>query len=723
MKTIINPKLTFEANFKKDYNRLFGEKAMSSYLQQKQEQQENNLDKDINDVYNVIYNSLENLALHGRYSAFKSLFKALTTTLDDEISCDYILQNLAGDVFKKGNDIAKAEELYAKAYKCADLNDVKNYLNIEKNYLDSLLTDNDSFKKKIEILKERGIPQSTVNYLELHSLLGLENGNTDYAGAATLTAYRIARNNNILSDDTAIKAATVLLSNGEFDYSIEVCKERLDKLKKEHRVFTYEFLNLLTLLAINNYHSKQDNEKIKNTFLNAYELESEVNSEQLREMIEYYLLRISFETPDEKIDDAILNKYKIEDNNKEKVIYKLAVDFIDNTENTQYAKELSNVIGDCYYKQNKEVAFDHYSRAITILKNNKEKNSEELVRLYTRLAELYPENKQLYDIEISNLGILTTLPLDNLIKTVELKADNISTIMHKVLEDSKSTEEEKQIAKTELLFLKLSQNFDFSKTTKEISIELETLDRMNSITQNASVARYLYNKYLELSKIKYDSSNYYESANLHEKAELYISMLDLSDYERAKFKADSTLLWYKNKSYYYAERECLDFLKLISKLDKVDTVYSFDISKLINGKTDEESRKIAATFETLGIINIKNKNYCDAISYYQKAIDIREALSLKDLYLANDYAAMARLAILGYSWFGDNLSSKDYHNKCLNILKDKYQNEPITIEEQEFHKKYYGYNLTSIGKFLGFRNDSAIIDNFKCYNKELNICE
>ena len=110
------------------------------------------------------------------------------------------------------------------------------------------------------------------------------------------------------------------------------------------------------------------------------------------------------------------------------------------------------------------------------------------------------------------------------------------------------------------------------------------------------------------------------------------------------------------------------------------------------------------------------------------AVNIREKLKDKDFQLANSYAALARLAILNAALFNTKRpnSSKEMHNKCLEILKNKYPNNSITKEEEIFHKKYYGIKPASLGKYIKnpfSDGNKAFIEKFKCYNKELSICE
>ena len=109
--------------------------------------------------------------------------------------------------------------------------------------------------------------------------------------------------------------------------------------------------------------------------------------------------------------------------------------------------------------------------------------------------------------------------------------------------------------------------------------------------------------------------------------------------------------------------------------------------------------------------------------YYRKGAQIREKLRDKDLFLANDYAALARLKILGFWSLDNDEYSSDLHQKCLKILKDKYPMEQITRDEIAFHDKYYGNGLVSVMKFMPWNKNSHMIEKFKCYNKELNICE
>lgn len=45
-----------------------------------------------------------------------------------------------------------------------------------------------------------------------------------------------------------------LTSDSEFEMSSRICKNRLDRLKRENKAYTYEFLKYVTLLGVNSYY-------------------------------------------------------------------------------------------------------------------------------------------------------------------------------------------------------------------------------------------------------------------------------------------------------------------------------------------------------------------------------------------------------------------------------------------------------------------------------------
>lgn len=700
-------------NFKsasQDYANLSGENEFKKYNREYCALQNEKAEK-ATEVQGVIYNTVETLAAYGKYKAAKLLFKEIEN--EEELKEDSRLYNAIAGVYKKENDPAKAAELYETAYNHADRYNLKDFVNTEKNYIETLLLLNQNQDEAIQAIGKRKDVFSNLAFLELDSLNNLKKGDTQKSKDEILSAYFLAKNNNIISDDLYYKAAVMFCAEGNYEKSNEICKTRLDKLNKEKKIYTVEFLNYLSLLGINNANCAKDENDTKiaiDTLQNALDIEKAIPSPLIRENIEYNILKLKFKTPDNSV-------------------LKAANDFVEYSKNNSFNKELSALAGDyCAAHGNNELALIYYQNAEVFAEKIDEIKSPELLELYNKIIALDPQKEPEYIEKISSLQDTKDLSTKQLIDAFEFnfkKNDNerIMSMANATINNPQSSDQSKEIARTYKLFAGIDNGDDFRNNLSQLNSNLEKLSKIyRTDRQNKFLGKHLYRSYTRLSSINYDASQYYDAAINAQKAQNYINLMKPTEEDLKKSKIYLTLLFYKAHSYCSAESNCLDYLKMLTGYDS-SQIKSKSASRIIDGKSDTESRKIAAALETLGIINLKNKNYNDAKNYYKKAIDLRENLRLKDIYLANDYAALARIAIAGYWSINEDLSSKELHNKCLKILKDRYPNEIVTREEEEFHKKYYGIKMASIFKYVPFRNKDYILDNFKCFNKELNICE
>lgn len=712
MKISTVSKTQYITNFKgnnDDYPHLSGKNIIEKYNAQRSQIQNTRQEK-YTEVQGVIYNSLENLASLGKYDAAKLLFKEIED--EEELKNDYSLYGSIANVYKKENDLAKANDLFEIAYKNADSENIQTFSEIEKNYLETQILLNHNTEEAVKEIGKRKDVFSNITFLELDSLNNLKKGDAKKSKNEIISAYFLAQNNNIVSDDLSYKTAVIYSADGNYEKSNEICKTRLDKLNKEQKIYTHEFLNYLTLLGINNAKSADSENDYKiafDTLKNAEEIEKIIPNNIIKETIGYYLLKMEFNNP----DNATLVK---------------ANDFLEYSKNENSKKEISILAGDYCINKDNELATLYYQNAEDFLNKNKDTNNSELLALYNKITAASPQKYNEYLQKINGLSEKKDLSLQQLVDTLELNSkqknnEKIIAISNEIINNPKSPNKNKEIAKTYKLFTNIEQGEEFYKNVELLEANLVNISKMyDKDTGDKILSKHLYCAYTKLASINYDASGYYNAARNADKAQKYISSMNPTEADVRKSKIFSTMLWYKSKCYYDAEKQCSDYLKMLTGEKSFD-LKNTSARSLIQNRSDDESRKIAAAIETLGIINLKNRNYNDAKDYYKKAIEIRENLRRKDLYLANDYAALARIAIVGFWDSDENLSSKQLHKKCLDFLKDKYKNEDITKEEEEFHKKYYGFSLASACKFLPLRNQDAIIDKFKCYNKELNICE
>ena len=687
-----------------DYNRLSGKKCFENY-DKKYTQINTVKNQKIADVQGVIYDSMQSLISYGKYNTAKFLFKEIEN--EDELKTDYELYKTVADVYKKENDLIKAKELYETALVNCSKDNLVDYVAIEKDYLETQLLLNKNVDDALLDLEKREDAFSNVSFLELDSLNNLKKGNYDVAKMDIMSAYLIAENNDILSDDLLYKAAIVYANEGNYSKSNEIIKTRLDKLNKENKVYTYEFLKYLTLLGINNCNDSlnYDDEKSvelinlgKITLQNAREIEKVIPNPQLRDSINYNLLKLEFNAP----DFPLLSRVNT---------------FLENTQNYNYKKDLSILAGDYCVSEDKELASFYYKNAELFINKLNNVSSSELLSLYNKIVQVSPELKGEYTAKICNLNDKKDLSIRQLVDVLEYsqKSKDLNSVLktvNEIIENKECKEELKEIARTYKLFINIGRKESYYHNISLLNTNLSKLVGMYEKNKDKALGVHLYNSYTKLANVNYDSSDYYNAAISATNAQKYIAALNPTKDDTNKSKVLLTMLWYKAKDYYEAEKSCLDYFKSLTGENYYDLINK-SVPEILKSKNDYQSRQIAATIETLGIINLKNRNYTDAKNYYKKAIEIRENLAKKDLFLANDYAALARIAILGYWDFSDEISSKDLHKKCLAILKDKYPTEKITADEEAFHKKYYGFSLTSAAKFLPGRDKTSIIDNFK----------
>lgn len=435
--------------------------------------------------------------------------------------------------------------------------------------------------------------------------------------------------------------------------------------------------------------------------------------------MDYYLLKIDFKEP---VYPDIFNN---------------STDFIAITKNASYQKDIcldaaryALKLGEesCLTEQEgKEIAKIYYDKAEDILLNQNDNNNE-LIDLYIELSKVYLEYENEYTGKINKFKDDYNMPLKNMINSIKYDIDNnseenIQGKLNNLIQDDSISNTQKLVAQNFKLLFKLNKGIDYEQSADILGENLKTLNNeYQTDKSNKILGKHIYDVYKRLSISQYNVGKYIDSGHSLGEISNLASDLKLPQNELEKLKVYETLVWYKAKLYTLAEEKCLEFLEMISGINK-DNARETSYEDYISGKTEIQNKKIASVIETLGIINLKNRNYKDAVKYYEIAVDIRKHTGAEDIYLANDYAALARLAILNYKFLKDNISSKDMHAKCLEILDRKYPNAEITHNKHEFHKKYYGFSAISLAKYFPFRNESAIIDGFKCYNRELNICE
>ena len=486
--------ISFKSASVNAYNSLSGKIFVDKYNDSMSKYKSQQEAQDVQ-VKNVIYNSLDALAMYGKYDTFKVLFKEIED--EEELKSDSGLYNLAGDVYKKGNDLPKAYELYKIAYKNSDGSDVINFLKSEKSYFELKNSFNSDIEDEIATLAQRKIPRSSANYHELSSIVAFKHGDIKKSKKEILTAYFIAKNNNVLSDDLAYKTAIVMTSNGDYTCSSELCKTRLDELKRDQRVYTYEFLNFLTLLGINSLklaESPEELKKAEDTLNNASAIEKQVSNDTIRESIDYNLLKIHFKYSDMQAFDE-------------------GVSFISNCKNPDLRKNVCIYMGEYLIGKDKELAKEYFDEAETFLQNNKTKYSQELVFLYNKLLEYYPELTDTYIEKLNNLNTMETLPINTMIASLDayLKAgerERIKQIVIETINNPHINDMQKEVAKTYQFFADVSGKTDYDKNVENLEKNLRKIDELYQQDKtNEILKNHLYKSYKSLANEYYEASS------------------------------------------------------------------------------------------------------------------------------------------------------------------------------------------------------------------------
>lgn len=667
------------------------------------------------DLNNVLYNSLFVFAQEGLYKSAGIFFDELRNKMN--IEKDYELSNLMGSVNKALEDYETSNLLYKNSYNTAPDDDFFIKLDSLKNFQESSLVLN---KKEelfdISSLAYENEPYQNMVYLYLKYLSGtLKNKET--SNAAIKAAYTVMQSKGLRDKDIILNMCIALSEEGNYEKSNEILTENLDFLENSGKIYTKDFADYLLLYGLNEFENAQNNNFERSTavFQNVSKIAEAINLPFLKEIADYSIVKNLFLS---KNEDFPL----------------FAQEFLTYAKNNEYKSNLNEMLGDFYRKDAPEKSAKFFEAAKKLLTPD-EKTKERILRICQKLKAVKPQDREKIDKEIKDLKVENHLDshslIEYMIKDYEgFNYERLNEACRRVIEKSKD-KTNKKLASVYLNLTGIKQGADFQSSMKKVDFALNDIKEIYAQKSNdKTLSKFLFSAYRDKAEIFYLASEYSQAARAQNEADKYFSKIQNNEDIMAKHKIRTALINYKAKRYYDAEKYTLEYLGLL--LNKKDISHNpmkitEEVKEILSSKNDTEQRKIAAVYETLGLINLKNKNFKDAQEYFLSAVDIRERLVDKDFQLANSYAALARIAIINSKLFKSKklFSSKDLHNKALHILKEKYPNDVITKEEIEFHKKYYGKSFASAGKYIRnlWSDKEKIIEKFKCYNKELNICE
>lgn len=704
--------VSFKQN--KNIENLSGLDVVKKYeqLRQKNEKEQEKENENLN---NILYNSVFFMAQKGLYKDAKILYEAFldNTNLTD----DPDLNNTIGNINKKTGDIEQAQRDYTEAIRHLSDADNATKLDIIKNYFETnILLDNGEINQ--EIFKDISNPYVNEIYLYLSSIVDDIQNKPLQSANEIKSAYQIMKNTGYIDDDVILKTAFVLAQEGEYEKSNDILIENLNRLKTEGRVYTKEFIDYLLLLGVNAFDTAEEKDlnKSTNIFKNVADISEKIGITQPCEIANYYIAKNLF----------IENSQDFKEHAKQ---------LLNTTKNKQYLINLNEMLGDFSASSDKDEAAEYYKTAKSLI-DDKETNKTRIFELCKKIKKIHPQESAQIDEEIKNLNaeeLFNTHYLSKALRTIYTKNnfEKVVEISEKIIDQS-SDKTHKNLAKLYSNLAKIQLGEDMEQCINKADRAMNALkEELKKSPDNKDLKKSIYYAQRNEAVLLFNAMSYQKAANIVNES---VSYLNDSYYEKEKIIKDkiiATLFNYKAKNYSGAEKHAISYLELL--LDKKfestkPTKITEDVKKILVQKNDTEKRKIAAAYETLGLINLKSHNFADSQEYFGQAVSIREGLKDKDEQLANSYAALARLAIFNSTLFKTKRpnSSKEMHNKCLEILKAKYPNDQITRDEGEFHKKYYGRTLASAGKYI--RNavggvDEKLIEKFKCYNKELSICE
>lgn len=710
---LITPKTYSFKNRPENVNNLSGVDVLDKYkriFKEDEARQEKQNDK-LNEILSCAFYLFAN---NGYYKSAKVLYNEVKKIYDT--SDQQELDKMLGAINKEQGDIEAARFNYKSVYDNQNINykDLTlDNLYLIKNLADTSLSVNNDTDCDIDKLRNSNSSRLNYVYLYLQSKIDLINDKKEESFNNINLAYSLMAAKSLSDNDVVLGKAMALSERGEYSKSSKILKQNLEYLENNNKVYSREFVENLLLLGVNDFELQQgrDYKKIINLFENAAKIAKEVDIPELAEIANFLVAKTMYSKKDSAFGE-------------------FAENLLEQTDNIVYKITLNEMLGDFFATKDKDKAVSFYNSAknFAIEVNN---DDVKFIDLCEKIKKISSEQEEKINSEIESLGLANLYNRGFLIRNIlnnysEGNFDLVKNICERVIHKSRD-EINKNIARVYLNFVNIKGGSDLKKTIDENKRIISNLaNESTQMNGDILINRFLFASNRTMAGILYRAQRYVDAAYYKNVSSNYIDSFNDTNYVLIH-KIETILMNYKAKNYYIAEKNAIEYLEILigEKLSQRPTEITEKINDILSNKNDTEKRKIASVYETLGLINLKNRNIKDSERYFSNAATIRESLFDRDLQLANTYSALARLAIINKNIFKGGVSSKDMHRKALEILNDKYANMPITKEENDFHKKYYGFNKVSVGKYakslLG--NNDEIIEKFKCYNKELSICE
>ncbi len=676
-------------------------------------------------IFNEVSNKIENSKIGAKY-----------------LSNNY--KEIKAILLQKNGEYKASSEIYRQLSQ--NLNKDKNIEYLQSIIKNEVSSGNLSVDSDLDYCLENTIlEKDIIENLFIRANKEMLMKNYDNAAKYLNLATIIAKNKRTDTNESVnLLNATLFRNRGELNKSSEICIKNIENLENKNKLYSEEFAKNLILLATNDYdeyqqEAKKDQNKLNqamNAYKNAFEVANVIHNDYLKSMITSEMAHIYLEQGDEKhiktTTDYIL-KYSEEPQFKAAAYKVLGLQALKQD-------KLGEAIN--YFENERKflLAFDAHKLML-------QENINNLIETYrksgdTNKAEEY--SKILNDKKSARYKDLMELGNINIRNGKYPKAQEYFEQAFSLEDEDKSS---KSIARIHIGIAKLqTQNdkkalFDIEKGIDELSEIIkeekysnkETLKVLNDTLE--FIGGYYYFKKAEYKKAAEYFVKQYKLQNKETALELP------SDYKESTVtKAGASL--YKAEKYEEALPYYIKHLKNSTgmsdfKLSALDDKF---VNTIVDNKDRKECVKIATALEITGVINVKAKRFITANECFNAALKIREGAGGTKLSLANDYKALARLAMLSVQ---DNSKanldhSEKYLKRAIEIMKSHLGNKAeAVIKEENFLKKYFQSSiLGSFGTYgsmywgklkekLGWEDNykKEIINDFHIIYEDLALCE
>lgn len=663
-------------------------------------------------------------------------------TIENEISKNDINSDWFGSIYKeikaeilqKNNLFNESTSVYTELIKTPN-NKEDIYKIIENN----LATEN---YKDIENLLDSSfnISHSKENILKnlfYRTIYHLNTNNKDIAVKYINLAYILSLfTESDINPDLNIQVAMSLNQQYQTDKSNEVCTKALEQLKKKNKVQSPQYIKLLTILAANNFtqylqnpaSNKDKLDNAKSAYLNAYKLSKALDDTYSQAMI-----------------TADMAEIALSENNNERAI-SFAEVTLKNTNEDSFRAKAYGVLGKIAQKaKHSEQALEYFENQRKHLVNNNSPlnlikvNAQNIIDIYKDLGRQDKvEEYNLILLEKGSARFQDLMELGNAkIKIGEYEEaqryfEQAAALKHESDSAKSIAEIHIGIAKLKTLNDKIAlQDIENGCKKLEDIVKSDNFQNPKETKNLIDVLNFVGDfYYFEKAKYEEAAAIFTKIANIIQEQK----SINLSEefIKKSKIKAGASL--YKAKKYEAALPYYMNILRDITKRESlmIESLDNNFVKNIIETKNRKECARVANALEIIGVINTKLERFTSARICFETAKDIREDAGGNKLLLAKNYRALSRLDMIN-----NFAGAKPKLEKAIELLKlELGAKAPDVKKEEDFRNKYFGFNLTSGGKYVtrtfgqftqivGLTDNykKEIIDDFHLIYEDLALCE